>query len=70
MCLINPSSVSNADNLSILYLKKVYFKIVYYQTWKFGKFRETIHRRICTPCGNDETKFRFPQQILAEMICK
>ena len=31
------------------------------QVWKFGKFRETIHHyRVCTPCGNDETNFRFP----------
>ena len=29
--------------------------------WKFGKFRETIHRyRVCTSCGNKETNFRFP----------
>ena len=41
------------------------------QAWKFGKFRETIHRYcVCTPCGNDEIIFRFPQQILAETICK
>ena len=41
------------------------------QAWKFGKFRETIHRyRVCTPCGNDETNFCFPQQILVETIHK
>ena len=41
------------------------------QTWKFSKFRETIHRyRVCTPCRNDETNFCFPQQILAETVCK
>ena len=41
------------------------------QTWKFGKFRETIHHyRVCTPCRNDETNFRFPQHILAEVIGK
>ena len=39
--------------------------------WKFGKFREMIHRYcVCTPCGNDEMNFCFPQQILAEAICK
>ena len=37
------------------------------QAWKFGKFRETIHRfSVCTRFGNDETNFRFPQQILVE----
>ena len=41
------------------------------QAWKFGKFRETIHRyRVCTPCGNNETNFRFPKQVLAETIHK
>ena len=41
------------------------------QAWKSGKFRETIHRyRACTACRNDETNFRFPQQILAETIRK
>ena len=41
------------------------------QAWKFGKFSETIHRcRVCTPCRNDETNFRFLQQILAETIRK
>ena len=41
------------------------------QAWKFGKFRETIHRyRVCIPCGNDETNFCFPQQILAKTIRK
>ena len=40
------------------------------QAWKFGKFKETIHfYHVCTPCGNDETNFCFPQ-ILAEMTRK
>ena len=26
--------------------------------------------RVCTPCGNDEANFHFPQQILVETICK
>ena len=41
------------------------------QAWEFQKFREMIHHKhVCTPCGNNEKKFRFPQQILAEIICK
>ena len=41
------------------------------QAWKFGKLRETIHRcHVCTPCGIDEMNFCFPQQMLAETICK
>ena len=36
--------------------------LIFLQAWKFGKFKETIHRyRVCTPCGNDETDFLFPQ---------
>ena len=43
----------------------------HHPTWKFGKFSETIHRyRVFTPCGNNETNFRFPWQILAETIRK
>ena len=30
----------------------------------------SIGKRVCTPCGNDEMNFHFPQQILAEMIHK
>ena len=34
---------------------------VHHQAWKFGKFREMIHRYRVMPCGNDEINFCFPK---------
>ena len=41
------------------------------QSMKFGKFRKMIPwYRVFTPCGNDETNFRFNKRILVETIRK
>ena len=40
----------------IMYLQRAIHSHISQQAWKFGKFRETIHRySVCTPCGNNET---------------
>ena len=40
------------------------------EIWKVLGNDPSLQYRVFTPCGNDETKFRFPQKMFAETIRK